>query len=189
MHVSGHRAAAGSNGSTVVKPSVAVPMHGEGRHLEAHAGSPGSWDQDGHPARNGTMVQLLPRPAAIVDDVPVGRLYRDGYILTSADEGQVRERRKLSFAGLAAISLVLTRKGELVADPEVSLTGLPEEDNDGVPLAEIAREAAIGTVESIPRPRRKDPRLVSEAVRRGVRAALNQAWGKKPVCTVLTTVL
>lgn len=76
-----------------------------------------------------------------------------------------------------------------MADPEVSLTGLPEEDNDGVPLAEIAREAAIGTVESIPRPRRKDPRLVSEAVRRGVRAALNQAWGKKPVCTVLTTVL
>ena len=67
--------------------------------------------------------------------------------------------------------------------------GLPEEDNDGVPLEEIARDAAVGTVESIPRPRRKDPQLVSEAVRRGVRAALNQAWGKKPVCTVLTTVL
>ena len=54
---------------------------------------------------------------------------------------------------------------------------------------EIARDAAIGTVESIPRPRRKDPQLVSEAVRRAVRAALGQAWGKKPICTVLTTVL
>ena len=191
VHVSGHpRRGELQRLYEWVKPSVAVPMHGEGRHLEAHA----EFAEDLGiktviRARNGTMVQLLPRPAAIVDDVPVGRLYRDGYILTSADEGQVRERRKLSFAGLAAISLVLTRKGELVADPEVSLTGLPEEDNDGVPLAEIAREAAIGTVESIPRPRRKDPRLVSEAVRRGVRAALNQAWGKKPVCTVLTTVL
>ena len=71
----------------------------------------------------------------------------------------------------------------------MTLTGMPEEDNDGVPLDEIARDAAIGTVESIPRPRRKDPQLVSEAVRRAVRAALGQAWGKKPICTVLTTVL
>jgi ribonuclease J len=30
---------------------------------------------------------------------------------------------------------------------------------------------------------------VSEAVRRSVRAAINQAWGKKPICTVLLTVI
>ena len=39
------------------------------------------------------------------------------------------------------------------------------------------------------RQRRKDQALVSEAVRRGVRAAVNQAWGKKPVCSVLLTVI
>lgn len=191
VHVSGHpRRGELEQLYSWVKPAIAVPMHGEGRHLEAHA----ELAEDlGVPevvrARNGTLVQLLPKPAGIVDDVPVGRLYRDGTILTSSDEGQVRDRRKLSFAGIAAVSLVLTTKGELVADPEVTLTGLPEEDNDGVPLEEIARDAAIGTVESIPRPRRKDPQLVSEAVRRAVRAALGQAWGKKPICTVLTTVL
>jgi ribonuclease J len=119
----------------------------------------------------------------------VGRVYRDGTILTSADDGQVRDRRKLSFAGIVAVSLVLTTKGELVADPEVGLTGLPETDSRGISLAEIAQVAATSTVESIPRPRRKDPVVVSEAVRRGVRAAINQAWGKKPVCTVLLTVL
>jgi ribonuclease J len=57
------------------------------------------------------------------------------------------------------------------------------------PLETIAREAVIGTIESIPRPRRKNAAMVSEAVRRGVRAAVNQAWGKKPVCSVLLTVL
>ncbi|MEM8574041.1 MAG: ribonuclease J [Pseudomonadota bacterium] len=191
VHVSGHpRRGELEKLYAWLKPDIAVPMHGEGRHLEAHA----ELAEDlgvGQVirARNGTMVKLLPKPAAIVDDVPVGRLYRDGYLLTAADEGQVRDRRKLSFAGIAAVSLVLTTRGELVADPEIALKGLPEEDTDGVPLAEIAREAAIGTVESIPRPRRKDPKLVSEAVRRGVRAAIAQAWGKKPICTVLTTVL
>lgn len=191
VHVSGHpRRGELEQLYKWLNPNIAVPMHGEGRHLEAHA----ELAEDigvGQVirARNGTMVRLLPQPGEIVDDVPVGRLYRDGLILTSAEEGQVRMRRRLSFAGIVAVSLILTSKGELVAEPEVSLMGLPEEDNRGVPLEETARDAAIGTVKSIPRPRRKDPKLVAEAVRRGVRSGLNQVWGKKPVCTVLVTVL
>jgi len=191
VHVSGHpRRGELEQLYGWLKPEVAVPMHGEGRHLEAHAKLAEALGvKHVVRARNGTMVRLLPQPAAIIDDVPVGRLYRDGAILTRADDGQVRERRKLSFAGLVAVSLVITTKGELVADPEVALAGLPATDAQGIPFETIARDAAIGTVESIPRPRRKDPALVSEAVRRGVRAAVNQAWGKKPVCSVLLTVL
>ena len=191
VHVSGHpRRGELEQLYKWLNPDIAVPMHGEGRHLEAHA----ELAEDigvGQVirARNGTMVRLLPQPAEIIDNVPVGRLYRDGLILTSAEEGQVRMRRRLSFAGTVAVSLVLTTKGELVAEPEVSLMGLPEEDNRGVPLEETARDATIGTVKSIPRARRKDPKLVAEAVRRGVRSGLNQVWGKKPVCTVLVTVL
>jgi len=173
-----------------LKPDVAVPMHGEGRHLEAHAELAEKLGvRQVVRARNGDMVRLLPQPAEIVDEVPAGRVYRDGTILAPADDGQVRDRRKLSFAGIVSVSLVLTTKGELVANPEVVLTGLPAADAHGISLAKIAQVAAIGTVESIPRPRRKDPVVVSEAVRRGVRAAINQAWGKKPVCTVLLTVL
>ena len=52
-----------------------------------------------------------------------------------------------------------------------------------------ARDAVIGTLESLPKPKRKNQALVSEAVRRSVRAAVNQAWGKKPMCSVLLTVL
>jgi len=121
--------------------------------------------------------------------VPVGRLFRDGAIITRSDDAQVRQRRKLSFAGSVAVSLVLSEKGQLLADPEVSLTGIPASDRDGTSLTSIARDAAIGTIESIPRARRKDQALVSEAVRRSVRAAINQSWGKKPVCSVLLTVL
>ena len=135
------------------------------------------------------MVRLSPGPAQIIDNVPVGRLYRDGTILTRADDGQVRERRKLSFAGAVAVSLVLSEKGVLLADPEVALTGLPATDKQGTPFETIARDAVIGTIESLPKPKRKDKALVSEAVRRSVRAAINQAWGKKPMCSVLLTVL
>ena len=133
-----------------VKPKIAIPMHGEGRHLEAHARLA---EQLGVPevirARNGDMVRLAPPPAAVIDDVPVGRLYRDGAIIARADAGEVRERRKLSFAGLVSVSLVLSDKGALLADPEIALSGVPATDTHGTSFETIAREAAIGTIESI----------------------------------------
>lgn len=191
VHVSGHpRRGELAQLYCWTTPRIAIPMHGEGKHLEAHARLAKKLGvSEIVRARNGAMVRLAPGSASIIDEVPVGRLYRDGSIITRADDGQVRERRKLSFAGSVAISLVLSEKGALLADPEVALTGLPATDTHGTPFEMIAREAAIGTIESIPRPRRKDQALVSEAVRRGVRAAVNQAWGKKPMCSVLLTVL
>jgi len=191
VHVSGHpRRGELEQLYRWVKPSAAIPMHGEGRHLEAHAKLAEKLGvKTVVRARNGTMVRLIPEPAQIIDDVPVGRLYRDGMILTRADHGQVRERRKLSFVGSVAVSVVLSDKGILLAEPEIALTGLPLADREGTPFAKIARDAVVGTIDSIPRPKRKDQALVSEAVRRSVRAAVNQSWGKKPMCSVLLTVL
>ncbi|HXG79377.1 MAG TPA: ribonuclease J [Methyloceanibacter sp.] len=191
VHVSGHpRRGELEQLYGWVRPTVAIPMHGEGRHLEAHARFAEKLGvKQVVRVRNGAMVRLLPGPAEVIDEVPVGRLYRDGMILTRADDGQVRERRKLSYVGSVAVSLVLSEKGHLLADPEVALTGLPAADNGGTPMLEIARDAVLGTIESIPRPKRKDQSIVSEAVRRSVRAAVNQAWGKKPMCSVLVTVL
>jgi ribonuclease J len=191
VHVSGHpRRGELRQLYQWVKPRVAIPVHGEGRHLEAHARLAEELGvKEVIRARNGDMVRIAPGPAKIIDDVPVGRLFRDGAIITRSDDAQVRQRRKLSFAGSVAVSLVLSEKGQLLADPEVSLNGIPASDRDGTSLTSIARDAAIGTIESIPRARRKDQALVSEAVRRSVRAAINQSWGKKPVCSVLLTVL
>lgn len=191
VHVSGHpRRGELEQLYGWVKPDIAIPMHGEGRHLEAHAKLAERLGvKDVVRARNGAMVRLAPGPAAIIDDVPVGRLYRDGAILTRADDGQVRDRRRLSFAGTVSVSLVLSDKGALLAEPEVALTGLPIANGEGVSFETIVRDAASGTIDSIPRPKRKDQALVSEAVRRSVRAAVNQAWGKKPMCSVLLTVV
>ena len=100
------RGAASSSSSTAgCSPKIAIPMHGEGT---ASRGA-GQARRDARRARGrsarGTARWCGSRlaPAAIIDDVPVGRLYRDGAIITRAADGQVRERRKLSFAG--AVSL------------------------------------------------------------------------------------
>jgi len=167
------------------RPRVLVPMHGEDRHVSEHIKLA---RDEGVPAlrevRNGVMARLYPGAAEVIDEVPAGRLLRDGTLLLREDDGPLRERRKLSFVGTVTVFLVVDRKGEMAADPEIVMHGIPNLDEHGQPFPEIAERAIFNAFDGIPRPRRKDPRTVGEAVRRSVRGAINSAWGKKTLCTV-----
>jgi len=134
------------------------------------------------------MVRLGPGEVKVIDEVPVGRVFRDGNLLVPAEDGPVRERRKLSFAGVVCVSIVLERDGELAADPIVMLDGLPEAGRSGS-MEDLILDAIEGAIDSIPRGKRKEAERVREAVSRAARAAVNDAWGKKPICKVLLTVL
>jgi ribonuclease J len=128
-------------------------------------------------------VRLAPNPE-IIDELPAGRLYKDGRLLIDAQARTVADRRRLSFAGILSVALALTETGELAADPEIDMVGIPERGRDGEAMAELVHEAALRTFESLPRARRRDPDSVAESVRRGVRSAVAEQWGKKPMCHV-----
>ena len=51
-------------------------------------------------------------------------------------------------------------------------------------IDDIVFDVVVSTVEGLPRARRRDPDAMAESVRRAVRAALNEQWGKKPMCYV-----
>lgn len=171
-----------------VKPRCAIPVHGESRHLAAHAELARAC---GVPkvmvVRNGDVVRLAPGTAAVIDEAPVGRLFRDGNLLVGSEEAPVRERRKLSFVGVAVVALAIGTKGQLVAEPEVLLDGIPETDAEGVDMLDVAHDAIDGTLRSIPDKRRKDFEMLEEAVRKAVRAAIEQAWGKRPIVKVVVS--
>ncbi|MCO6390742.1 MBL fold metallo-hydrolase [Aliihoeflea aestuarii] len=189
VHVSGHpRRSELLRMYGWVKPRILVPVHGEAAHLVAQ-GSLGA--SAGIPeiaqVRNGDMIRLAPGAAEIVDTVPFGRLMKDGRVIGSEEETGVRDRRKLSFAGHVVLNLVLDDRYDLAGDPDIVAIGVPETDARGKPMEDIMLDAAIGAVESVPRARRKDLDLMSEAARRAVRSAANEAWGKKPIVTVFVT--
>jgi ribonuclease J len=186
VHVSGHpRRAELLDMINWVRPKILIPAHGEALHLAEHAKLARA---AGVPqvlvCRNGDLVRLAPGPAQIVDELPSGRLYKDGSLLVSGEAPTVAARRRLSFAGMVSVALALSEKGVLVADPEVELIGIPETDADGAAMADIARSAIEEAFESLPKPRRRDPDEVAEAVRRAVRGAIAGRWNKKPVCYV-----
>lgn len=172
------------------RPRALLPMHGESRHLECQGQfgrSRGVEVVSG--VRNGHIVRLFPGAPEIIDLAPVGKVYRDGLLLVPADGGAVRERRRLSFAGMVTVSVTLSRDGVIAADPQAALAGLPEADEYGRPFTEIVLKAALGALESIPKSRRRDADMVGEAMRRSVRSAVLAAWGKKTVCVVMVSVV
>jgi ribonuclease J len=172
------------------QPKVLVPMHGEVRHLRENADlGRAAGIPDVRAVTNGQLVRLAPGKSRIIDDVPTGRLFRDGKLIIPEGEGSVRERRKLSFVGLVAVAIAVTTKGEVLGDVDVALDGIPEEDAGGELMEDIVLDAVDGTLDSIPPRRRRDAELIRDAVRRSVRSAVERAWGKRPIVKVLMNVV
>ena len=87
------------------------------------------------------------------------------------------------------MAIVVNARGEVQDDPQVDLIGIARADANGRPMEETAMEAVLATLDSVPRPVRRDADALGEAVRRAVRAAIARTWGKKPVCTVFVSVV
>jgi ribonuclease J len=186
VHVSGHpRRSELRRMYSWVRPQILVPVHGEAAHLVAQ-GSLGAMEgiEQIAQVRDGDMLRLAPGKAEIIDEAPVGRIYKDGKLIGDEEEIGMVERRKLAYVGHVAVSVLLDREHKIIDEPDLVTFGVPEENAQGDLLEDILLDAAIEAIDSIPRVRRKDIELVRESVRRAVRAAANEAWGKKPVVTV-----
>jgi len=186
VHVSGHpRRDELRDMISWVRPQLLIPVHGEALHLSEHASLARA---AGVPkvlvCRNGDLVKLGPGDPGIIDELPAGRLYKDGSILEDSKSRAVVERRRMGFAGCAFVAIAMTETGELADDPEVDLVGIPEKNTAGDIIDEIVFDIVVSTVEGLPRPRRRDPDALAESVRRAVRASISEQWGKKPLCLV-----
>ena len=170
------------------KPKVAIPVHGERRHLLEHAAFAKSL-QVPHAVtvRNGDMVELRSDGGgAVVDEVPAGRLHLDGKFLTPSNANSMRERRRLSFAGMIAVSLAVDETGALVGGPDVRACGVAEDHKTPIEaildqLADVAEQR----FDSLGRRTRKDPDAIEEEIRLAVRREINAIWGKKPQVDVM----
>lgn len=189
VHVSGHpRRIELLQMYAWTRPQILVPVHGEAAHLVAHAEL---GEQSGigmvPRVRDGQMLRLAPGVPEVLQEVPFGRIFKDGNLIGDYEEMGIGDRRKLSFVGHVAVNVVLDARYDFRGDPEIVPFGLPEFDDEGEDMGDTLYDAVLGAVESIPRARRKDLDTIREAVRRAVRAMANEIWGKKPVVTVFVT--
>ena len=173
------------------RPQIAIPTHGERRHLLEHLAFAREHNVPEQVApRNGDVVRLAPGPAAIVDEAPSGRLFLDGNILTPENSEPLRERRHAAANGVLMVAVTLSAKNKLAADVEVRAVGLPAEGD--YPLREVLddlAEDAEDAVEDLSAEDRQDDYAVRRAGARTLKKASQRIWSRRPVVETLVTRL
>jgi ribonuclease J len=171
------------------RPKIAVPTHGERRHLLEHVNLAKDMQvAQALAPRNGEMIRLAPGRAEIIDETPSGRLYVDAGVVTPEHGEAVRERRHAAYNGVLTVSVALDRKGRIVAGPQVRALGLPGDAD--YPLDEALDDLAGEAREALRRlsgDDRDDDASVESALSRVVKKAAFRIWERRPV--VETTIL
>src|SRR6201993_1366948 len=148
VHVSGHPARDELvRMYQMVRPQVAIPVHGEARHLIAHARPAGECQvQQPLVIQNGDVVRLAASGASVVDEVTVGRLASDGKGLLPLSGTALRDRRRATFNGTTVATLVLDRQGRIMAPAKISVIGVvePAAADTAAPALRKAVERAFG---------------------------------------------
>ncbi|MFJ2030967.1 ribonuclease J [Streptosporangium sp. NPDC087985] len=182
VHVSGH-AAAGEllYLLNVTRPSNFMPVHGEWRHMRAHAKIA---ELSGVPAdhiviaEDGVVVDLLDGRAKIMGAVPAGYVYVDGTSVGDVTDFALKDRRILGEEGFISVVIVVdTANGKLTGGPEIHARGSgidPDRLDEVIPQIEkaVAEHAADGVV---------DIQQIRRIVRRTVGRWVSDTYRRRPM--------
>jgi ribonuclease J len=181
VHVSGHPARDElAQMYQWINPKIAVPVHGEARHMIAHAKFAREC-QVPQPivALNGSMVRLAPGRAEIIDEVFSDRLALDGNRLVPLHSQAIKDRRRMTHHGTAVATVVVDAKGILIEDPIITINGVYDtEDEDEI--EQEVMDAVVAAIDEIRPDKRRDDNLLGEMSRRAVRRCIQALCGKKP---------
>jgi ribonuclease J len=182
VHVSGH-APAGEllYVLNLVKPANFIPVHGEWRHLVAHAElalQTGVLPENIVLAEDGVVVDLVAGKAAVVGKVHCGYVFVDGLSVGEVTESSLKDRLILGEEGFISVVVVVdSTSGKLVAAPEIYARGSGIDEAafaDVRPLLEEALDRAA--YEGI-----TDTYQLGQLVRRALGKWVSSSYRRRPM--------
>jgi ribonuclease J len=190
VHVSGHASQEDLKLMlNLTRPRYFIPVHGEYRHLLAHArlaGRVGIPSDRVFLVEDGTGVEVTKTVARVVGRYPTGRVLVDGKGVGDIGAVVLRDRQILAQDGLLSVSIVLDHAGAVVAGPEIASRGFVYVKESEELLGELRAAvlaALAGRAPSTP----PDREAIGALVRTTVRHFINQRFQRKPV--VLPVIL
>jgi ribonuclease J len=182
VHVSGH-ASAGEllYVLNLVRPSNFIPVHGEWRHLKAHADLA---EQTGVPPENiviaedGVVVDLVGGRISVAGIVPCGYIYVDGLSVGEVTEASLKDRLILGEEGFISVVVVVdSTSGKLVAGPEIHARGAGIDDAGLAEVRPLIEEALAGAArEGI-----TEEHQLRQLVRRTVGRWVSDSYRRRPM--------
>ncbi|MGB0572010.1 MAG: ribonuclease J [Alphaproteobacteria bacterium] len=182
VHVSGHPARDDLRQMYQwIRPSIAVPVHGEAHHLRAHAELAREC-QVPHVQviENGDVLRLHPDGPEIAGQVQSGRLAVDGRDLIRLDDSNLRERNHMLWNGAATLTIVVDRNGRVVSEPQLSAQGVLGDTDEDFDLMDDVIDDVLDALSSAKANARRDDEALSEHLRRAVRKSFRARRGKNP---------
>ncbi|MDT4951363.1 MAG: ribonuclease [Pseudonocardiales bacterium] len=182
VHVSGH-APAGELRYLLnaVRPRNLMPVHGEWRHLRAHAAigrSMGLPNERIMLAEDGTVVDLVGGLANIVGKIPVGYVYVDGLEVGDIGDSTLKDRRILGEEGFLSILVAVDLEaGKVVFGPEITARGFSD---DRAALDPI-RSELIEVVEKALADGTRDADALEHLIRRTVGRWVDREYRRRPM--------
>ena len=173
---------------SIVNPRFFVPIHGERRHLVAHAAiaqSMGMPEEDTFVLEDGDVLALTPEEAVVVDKVQAGHVFVDGRTLWDMDSSVFAERRRLARDGVVVVAAALSASTcEVLTDPEIASYGFVELD-ESLELFEKTSKKVLTSLEEMG-PAVLNLDRAKARVRDSISKFLHKETGRRP--TVLTVI-
>lgn len=170
---------------SLIKPKFFMPVHGEFRHLRAHADLAlelGMKESNIFLMENGQQLKVTSRRAQILDErVPADAVMVDGLGVGDVGEIVMRDRRLLSESGLIIVVATIDgATGEVVSGPDLVSRGFVYvRENEG--LMEEAKSIAGSALERCAENNIRDWNAMKGALRNDLRKYIFDTTGRRPV--------
>jgi ribonuclease J len=185
VHVSGHPARGEVEEMYgLVRPRVAVPVHGEAMHLREHARvARACGAAHAIVIQDGDVLRLDGATPEVVDQVHTGLLALDGDRLVPISSQMLRDRRRMMTNGVATVTLVINGRGGLAAEPMVSARGLLDPEEDGEDIDALVGQIRAA-VDRLDRRALDDDERVVDSARRVVGRFFRGSQNRRPVTDI-----
>ncbi len=165
----------------ITRPRYFVPVHGEYRHLRAHAQL--AWELGAAPdgifvLEDGDILQFDHDGARIAGSIPAGPIYLDGPTVMDTDTVVLRERRSLARDGVVIICAAVDAYGEMVGPVQVAASGFMDPGDTVDTFRRLAEAVEMGVAGDLP----PDNRQLAQAnIRKVARQFLRNDLNKRPM--------
>ena len=161
-----------------VRPSIAIPVHGELRHMAEHARLAEDCQVNCTVVgENGSMIRIGPGKPGIIDHVPSGRLSLEGNRVVPLNGELIRRRKQALWNGTAVVTVVIDSQRKLICEPVLSTTGVLEVGDDDL------HEDVLDTIKDALK-KGDQKKTLNESLRLAVRRLFRERLNKRPITEV-----
>lgn len=187
VHVSGHPAVDELKKMySLIRPNVCVPVHGEPVHIHEHVKlAKKNGIKHAVEVENGSVVLLELNNSRVIAKVNSGYLAVDGNYLLPVESSIFKTRRRMRESGIVIATVVINNKGELVANPVLSMPGLLDSKED-IKLINLIKNDIVKLIEIQNKQVKRilSTEQIEEAIKSTIRKTLKHEVNKSPVIKV-----